>query len=142
MKEINNYFYSGINESLEVTFDSATKKITGIFTNTYIVGMYIKIKGTFLNDGVYKIVEVDVNELTVSEDLQDEVAESCIAILKPCKAFLSLVAEIETYVASGNKEGISSEKIDDYAVSYGSGNGGWSSVFKKRLNTYRKLSWC
>lgn len=139
MKEVNNHFvYSDEKISLDIVDPN---QITGDFKERYLPGQYICLNGTILNDGVYKILNINGKTITLDTDaLLDEQTEgiSFIFGLRPPKAFLSLVAEIESYAANNNKDGISSEAIDDYSVSFKE-DGGWKSVFKAKLNTYRRM---
>lgn len=140
MREVNRHWPRSY-ENITLTFSAAASTITGEMTETYLAGQYIMIDCSVLNDDVYKIASVSVvgddTILTVNEGLQSEVATARLFGLMPPKDFLELVTEIDTYKASGNKEGITSESIDDYSVSYGSG-GGWRDTFRKRLDVYRQ----
>jgi uncharacterized protein with ParB-like and HNH nuclease domain len=140
MEEINNY-YNYDYESDSYEFVALTKKITGTFANTYLVGQYIRIYGSILNDDVYKIAVVAEGEITVEEDLIDEsVVDSTIYILvlAPPRSLIALVADIANYIP---KDGIASESIDNYSVSF-SGDGSWIKAFGKRLSKHRKIRWC
>jgi hypothetical protein len=56
--------------------------------------------------------------------------------LQPPRDFIDLVAEIDAYTS---KDGVSSEKIDDYSVTFEK-EGGWKTAFKARINTYRRFN--
>lgn len=118
------------------SFDGAV--ITGAFSNTYIAGMYLLIEDSFANDGIYKIEAVTTTSITVDSVLDTENTGETVRIygLNPGKEFLSIVEEID---AADINEGIASESIDDYSVSYGnSGDGGMFARYGKRLSQFRK----
>lgn len=135
MKEIKNHFARSVESQ---AFTITSNSIQGNFNEKYIAGMYIWIKNSFLNDGVYKLTGATSTELTfdadtfTAEDLGDTIF---IFACTPPKDFLSLVTEIEAF---NSKDGVSSESIDDYSVGF-AGDGSWKSAFKKQLNNYRKM---
>jgi hypothetical protein len=139
MAQINNYFVYEF-ETGRYTI-KAGNVIEGSFRNTYIPGQYIKIHGSITNDGVYKVQSMSPTQLVTQEELQPEDTPYNFYVLqlRPPKDFLQLAEEIKTYVErSGSRDGIASESIDDYSVSFSNGDGGWKSVFAKRLATYRR----
>ena len=133
MNSINNHFIRE-SEYLELTLENSV--ITGTLSNTYLVGMYIVISGSYLNDGVYKITEVGTNSLTVDATLLSEVSRMKIYSSTPPKDFISLCTEIEAYKEKG--VGVKSESIDDYSVAY-VGDGSWGKVYSSKLNSYRRV---
>ncbi len=123
--------------AFEIVFDG----IQGSFNQKYIAGQYLWIKESFANDGVYKITEATANKLTLDATLVPEnTGEAfCIYGCSPPAGFLALVTDIENFISNnGAKDGITSEHIDDYSVSFGSG-GGWADAFKTRLGQYRRI---
>lgn len=135
MRECNRYFPKTY-ENIALTFTAATRKIAGVFGETYKVGQYILIQHSTLNDSVYRIATVGTNEITVAETLYGETETCQIFGLAPPRDFIDLVTEIDDFTP---KDGISSESIDDYSVSF-SGDGSWKTAFKKRLDTYRAMT--
>ena len=136
MDKINNHFV----KSLEVkNFEIVSDGITGDFNETYFNGMYVLIKNSYLNDGVYKIIEVDSNKITVDETLQAELSDDNIFLyaLAPPKTFIDIVNNIETYDNSTNG-GIKSKRIQDMDITYTDDNS-WYSVFKSKLKQYRRV---
>lgn len=110
-----------------------------------IDGQYFKIVGSVLNDGLYQYP---------SSDLQDETFKGEIWALAIPPAIIKLADEVETWV---NKYGecaaspYQSESFGGYSYSKksfgnasGNANGSdtstWQSVFKSRLNHWRKIS--
>lgn len=140
MKACNNYFLMTHENILnEIT----STHIKGPFYDTYLQGQYILINGTRLNDGVYQIVSVSSNGLELEGLLPEATVEYFeLYGLAPSKEFRSLVSTIEAWVqVNGNKQGITSESIDDYSVSFDSSKGSpgdWKTAFNAQLNSYRK----
>ena len=140
MKEIKNHFARSVEAQ---AFEIVSDGIVGSFSEKYIAGMYIWIKNSFLNDGVYLLTGATTSKLSVAPDTftAENLGDTIYVFAStPPKDFLALVTEIEAYNSgSGTKDGISSESIDDYSVSFGKGDGSWKSVFSQRLNNYRKM---
>ena len=137
MDSINNHFVRDFDvDDFEIVSDG----IVGSFSSTYLIGMYVLIKHSLLNDGVYEITGVTDDKITVDATLKAENTGESIVVyaLTPKKSFLDLVTEIETFVANDESVGVASESLGDYSVSYGK-EGSWQSVFRKKLNTYRKV---
>ncbi len=140
MNSVNNHFVRNKEYGIsEIVADG----IIGDFQNRYIKGQYIVLKNTFLNDNVYKILEVSENKLTLDGVLEEEITEEafCLYSLSVPIDFLTLCEEIKEWQSKhGCNTGIASEGIDDYSVSFDTSNGGtWKGAFKNRLNTYRKM---
>lgn len=124
------------------SFAIAPDGITGNFTKTYIVGQYIWIKETIANDGVYKIKDVSTTKLTLDAVLATENTGDFITLygLAVPRNFLDIVNDINDWASeNAGKEGIQSEKIDDYSVTYSGSGGIWESAFVSRLRPYRQV---
>lgn len=109
-----------------------------------VVGQYFRIVGSRFNDGVHKYGMAELSDETFDGEVWD---------MRPPRAFLDLVTEIETWnerygdTVMGPYQ---SESFGGYTYSLRSGttaNGGtdsaaagWQGVFKTRLNQYRKLA--
>lgn len=100
-------------------------------------GRYFLIEGSSMNDGVYEVNAVI---------LEDETFEGYLTSLAPPKAFLTLVKEIEDWCEkyTGVTTGpYSSESFGGYSytrATNSNGNAaGWQDVFQSRLNNWRKL---
>lgn len=141
MAYIKNHFWYSMERE---TFKYTTTGIEGDFDNTYVVGQYIHVVGSFLNDGVYKLTAVTDTVLTVDATLQEEETDeySTIYGCKVTNDFLSIVADIESWSSDNSgKEGVASESIDSYSISFNSdaqGNG-WQSAFRGRLAPYKQV---
>ena len=136
MLEINNFFVKDYECD---NFTITSNKITGDFESTYVAGQYIRLSGSILNDGVYKITNVTATELTLDATLQAE-TERTITVygLVVPSSFITLANEI---IAKGSNEAVASESVSRYSVTYGEGGKSWTSVYKKALDRWRKLRW-
>lgn len=137
LNEINNFFE--VNTDGVVMVFSA-KTITGNFGYTYYPNQYIRINGSLLNDGVYKVVSLVGNVLTIEETLTDEDTNNIAYIsgLSIPNDIISLATEISTF-NSGSEMGVVSESQGNRSVTYSSGT--WQGVFKSKLAPYKKLRW-
>lgn len=119
-------------------YEIVTDGIVGSFYKKYIVGQYVWLKYSFVNDGVYKITGVTSNKLTLDATLTAENTGELIALfgLAVPHDFLTVVTEIENFKS---KDGVTSESIDDYSVSYGGDGGSWTSVFSGKLSQWRRM---
>jgi hypothetical protein len=128
-------------------FTFVSDGITGTFTETYVIGQYIWVRESFVNDGVYQIIEKTSSKLTLNATLTSEETNgySTVLGLHVPNDFLSLVCDIESWVTNnGGREGIVSEKIDDYSVNYGKNATGqmantWQIAFGDRLVPYKQV---
>lgn len=108
---------------------------------------YIRIVGSRLNDGVYKVSEL-------ATKLKNETFHGGIWIMSPPAAFLALVSEIEEWqdvnggVNSTNMSPYTSESFGGYSYSKASGGnidtGGaavptWQTQYANRLKIYRRI---
>lgn len=140
MTEVNNHFAISAESNV---FEIVSDGIKGTFTDTYIVGQYVWIKDSRLNDGVYKVTEVETDKLTFEDtDLLAEKTDDYIRLfgLSPSKTFITLASDISTYDGTLTK-GIKSESQGNRSVTYGTqdGDGTWQSVYKSQLNAYRRM---
>ena len=94
LEEINNYYDRWV-EKLDLVIAGTAKTITGDFDETYLIGQYIHIKGSILNDGVYKLTAVASGVLTVEDTLVDETNEMKIFGLAIPSTLLKIVTDIE-----------------------------------------------
>jgi len=136
MNECNNHFANSIEYATAIVSDG----ITGTFAETYIAGQYVYLVGSRVNDGVYLVASATASKITISGATLTAEATSDLKAVIGCatpKAFLDLVTEISTWQTSNaNKDGITSESISRYSVSYKNG-GGWSEVFRSKLDAWR-----
>ena len=145
MTEVKNHFARSVeSKAYEIVVDG----IQGSFQEKYVVGQYVWVYNSFINDGVYKITAITSTKLTLDATLQAENTGETIVVfgLKPPTEFLSLVTDIESYVNNQavTSLGIKSESQGNRSISYGSGSSGaggntWQSVFSESLNKYRRM---
>lgn len=128
-------------------FSVVSDGIEGAFGNTYIVGQYIHVAGSFVNDGVYKITTVSDTKLTLDATLTEESTDEGF-IIYGCAVpsdFLSVVSDIETWLTTNSgQEGVASESLGNHSISYATGADGstsnnWKSAFSGRLLPYKQV---
>lgn len=136
MDSINNHFlhtHNHVNCCLNGNFVNCS-------TENFLVGQYIIIRNSILNDGVYKILEINEHGITVDTELFAECGEFCIFGLAVPKDFLNLVGEIEEWQKNHNKvAGVASESTGSYSISFDNNANTWQKAFKDRLHIYRKV---
>lgn len=133
MKSINNFFED------ENGYHYGTWEIKdGLITLPFLLNnQYFRIIGSVFNDGVYKY---DANL-----ELADETFDGTIVALKPPKAFMDLVAEIQAFNDKyGTITPYTSESFLNYSYSKASGTNGtgqitWMDAYRSKLNKWRKL---
>lgn len=139
MQECNNYFYK--------TYEHSTFAIQdGIINSTgkYLVGQYIKIEGSILNDGVYKIESMNNNKINITE-LSNEVFEGCIYGLSVPKGFIELSTKIKQFIDDPKAKitNLTSESFNNYSYSRGSKQNGanitWNDIFIDDIRSYKSL---
>jgi hypothetical protein len=114
-------------------------KIKGNFKQDYLVGQYILIYNSVLNDGIYKITSVSANEIEVEAELIDEQLRQIVifGLIIP-KSFIELAEEI---IDNGKITNVKSESISRYSVTYSDGGSSWQKVYDEQLKPYKKMGW-
>lgn len=142
-KELNNWF-----DKVRIFGDFTIEngRITSdIFINKVKEGQYIRIIGSTFNDGVHKY--------SFGLRLHDETFHGAVWLMAVPPTVIDLAKEVEKWQAkygdvdSTNMSPYTSESFGGYSYSKNSssfgnesGTGGtWQSVFKNRLNQYRKV---
>lgn len=123
------------------TYQFVADGIVGSFSETYVVGQYIWVRESILNDGVYKLTAVSTTKLTVDATLKPENTEEMTTVygLAVPTDFIQLATDIDTWLTNnGRKEGLASESIDSYSVSFAN-DGSWQSAFAKSLAPYKQV---
>jgi hypothetical protein len=129
-----NNFFKQIQETTKLEFSG--NKITGMNT-IFLVGQYVYVEGSLLNDGVYKITAVGNKEITIDADLETETNTCTIFGLAIPKAFIELANEI---INEGKVAGnIKSESVSRYSVTYAGDGSDWIKTYKNSLDKWRKL---
>ena len=130
----------------EISF-TATDTINGDFEGTYIAGEYVRIQGSRINDGVYKVSANNNTSLTIDTDIKAVKTEGAVSVLiSKCyipDELIDLVSDISSWVDNNSVDGVASESIDDYSITYDSNtsSGGWQGAFQGKLSQYKKLRW-
>lgn len=122
------------------TFEITGGALTASFLKE---GQYFRVMGSVFNDGVHKYG---------TDELQDETFEGAVWALAIPQAVINLSAEIDTWQTKyGGADGVAtspfaSESFGGYSYSKatfsssgGSGSATWQTVFKSRLNAWRKM---
>ena len=132
---IHNYFIKEVYKGRFIISDGSIN-IDGIK-----IGQYFKIRGSALNDGIYKYPD---------DELTDEEFDGEVWLMAVPRSLVALGAEIEAWVDKYGEQSaspFSSESFGGYSYtkatgdgSSGSGGSTWQSVFGSRLNAYRKIS--
>lgn len=107
-----------------------------------LVGQYIRIVGSVLNDGVYKWTGGTIEGLT------DEEFDGSVWLLAIPKEVVDLAAEIgewQTKYQDAVNSPFSSESLSASSYSYSKASGGsdgvrtWQDTFSKQLSQWRKI---
>jgi len=137
LKECNNYFYKWKETNTFMIVDN-TIEVTG----TYLVGQYIRVAGSIMNDGVYKVETLGENTIGIV-GLIDETFEGIVYGLSVQKDFITLSEKIEEYNNKNVVSNKSSEGFNNYSVGYAKDKEGkplqWQEIFKSDLDVYRQI---
>ncbi|CAM4186177.1 phage head-tail connector protein [Paenibacillus alkaliterrae] len=132
-----------------ISFDATTKAILdsagGFVLRKFAPGIQIVVEGSLLNDGVYKINTVTATQLTLTPEsvLKAESAGEYVTITMvsyPASLKLDVASMISFAMAKANKEGIQSESLGDYSVTFTDAST-YPGVILSRLRPYRKVGW-
>lgn len=154
MNNINNHFaLDRTTEQLHGYEDGEFTLIGGTITvkNKYVVGQYIAITGSILNNGVYRVEKFEDGVITIKEsDVNDkmwgETFDGTIYSLRVPESFIQLVEKIKTFTESnlGKSSNITSASFGIQSYSFGTdSNGvraGWQTVFAPDLNAHRRYT--
>ena len=150
LKELNNYFkkytlgVANYTFSKDVTFTSNDTLTATSFADTFIVGEYILIEDSRVNDGVYKISAIDGTTITIDTTIDFTITTEAEVTVSLTKLYIpsdviELIDEIKT-CNTNNEDGITSESQGSRSVSF-DGGFSWKKAFSQRLSTYRKVRW-
>ena len=139
LNSINNYFYRFFERGIY-----NIKANTIIVKGKYIIGQYIRIEGSTLNDGVYKVASVEGQNITLeSSTIKGEEFEGVISSLAIPNDLISLKAKIEVYESENKPSAIVSESFGNYSYSLATNTNGqaltWQEVFSNELKPYKKM---
>ena len=160
LANLNNYFVYSHAPSIFIDCDATAKTISLADTNytwdDYAldpkVDQYIRIEGSRLNDGVYKVTAVDTTSVTVDATLIDEESDEdldyvTIYELAIPQTLLSLVDEMVSWEASSSSPvtvgNIQSEKLGPHSITYAKTSDNKPitvfDTFSGRLKRWRKV---
>ena len=128
--------------SLETnTYAIVANGIVGNLSQNYVVGQYINIQNSILNDGTYKITAVAANKLTPDSVMIEETTNNVrIWGLRLPRGLIELIVDITSYVASqSSNANIQAESQGNRSVTYAEGGSNWKSAFANRLSTYKNM---
>lgn len=107
----------------------------------------IEIVDSMLNDGLYSVVAVDNNSITIDKEIETE--QSYVMITKvsyPYDIVDGVIKLIQYDLKMGSKIGIKQETISRHSVTYYDVNAtesveGYPAALMKFLDKYKKLRW-
>lgn len=149
MQYLHNYFYLFKERGrFQIEFNTITLDGGNELYGEYKAGQYILIRGSALNDGVYRVLAVSedgIPGITIEGCLNDENFEGYVCSLGVPPSFVKLCNEIEIFNKNnaGANGGIVSESFGGYAYTRAQGaNGktGWVVAFQTQLSPYRRMS--
>lgn len=145
---LNNYFVYAHAPSIFIDCDATAKTITLADTDytwdDYAldpkVDQHIRVEGSRLNDGVYKVTAVDTTSVTVDATLIDEESDEdldhvTIYELAIPQKLLSLVTEM---IAWSGTDNVKSERLGPHSITYDKPVTVFNS-FESRLKRWRKV---
>ena len=146
---LNNYFVYTHAPNIFIDCDATAKTITLADTdNTWDdyaldpkVDQYIRVEGSRLNDGVYKVTAVDTTSVTVDATLIDEESDEDLDHVTIYELAIpqTLIDLVDEMIAEGSvSENIKSEKLGPHSITYENP----TSIFGKymsRLKRWRKV---
>jgi len=139
MRECNNYFASW-GEYGNYKVENNVLEVRG----TYFKGQYVRVMGSIMNDGVYKVESYVDSKITL-QNLTDEEFCGYIYSLSVPKDFIFLSEQIEEYTSSIDikKINITSESFNNYSKSIATGQNGsvlkWQDIFNGDIQVYKKI---
>lgn len=135
MKKCNNFFYYSIEGGKHIIANGRLK-----VRGKYLVGQYILIENSILNDGLYLIKSISEEGLEI-EGVVDEEFEGVIWGLKVPRDFVELCKKITEYDISNNGKEYVSESFEGYSYTRATVNGRLMTgiqFYSNLLNNYRK----
>jgi len=144
LAHLNNYFVDSFASNIYVTITADDKKITLATEDVTVddigveleVNQYLRIEGSKLNDGIFKVDSVGTNYIVVEETLIDEESDyiNLYELAIPQK-LLSIITEMQDWSGTNN---IISEKLGPHSVTYSKPSTVFNS-FEGRLKRWRKV---
>ena len=139
-EHLHNWFDTRNGIYIDRTIDTFTISdgVISPFPSSLIGGQYIRIVGSLLNDGIYKLpADFIINEL------EDETFAGAIFGLAIPKDLVTLDSEITAHVAANPATAYTSESFGGWSGTRATSASGaalsWQSVYGARLNRWRKI---
>ena len=144
---LNNWFiddYDYYHKSINLTF-TATDQIGGDLSSTDLVaGMFIRVGGSKLNDGVYLIESITDTAITVDADYSTVLSEAEISCNIYCmdvpKSLRNIIATMITEDAKAENENVQSERQGNRDITYADERS-VIKAFASKLRPYRRMRW-
>jgi len=147
---LNNYFVYAYAPSIFIDCDAGASTISLADTN-YIwddyaldptINQYIRIEGSRLNDGVFKVTAKDTTSVTVDATLIDEESDEDLDYVNIYELaipqnLLSIITEMQGWSGTAN---ITSEKLGPHSITYSEPVTIFSQ-FESRLKRWKKVGW-
>lgn len=147
---LNNYFVYTYAPNVYIDITASTKTIAladsdydfDDYALDIKVGQYVRIEGTRLNDGVYKVATVGTTSFTVVETLIDEVSDEdldyvTIYELAIPQKLLSIITEMIAWSGTNN---VKSESLGPHSITYDKPVTVFNS-FESRIKRWKKVGW-
>lgn len=133
LREIRNYYFA----EKPVEALGVTEGVVLADTDVFEEGQYVYIYKHQTLTGVYKLASIDEAGLRI-DDLPDTDKAFKVYPLAIPKDLLDLASKIEQF-NKDNPNGVSSESLGDYSVSYSAKDGvaSWQAAFNSQLASYR-----
>lgn len=136
LQAVNNYFEAFYTEGNFTIADGVI--IVG--SSGFVKNQYIRVLGSILNGGVYKVAGFADNKLSFDEPLQDETFGGVIVGLAIKPVFIKLVAQIEEWDRKRRAFGadiIRSESVPNLSTTYRDDD--FKTQFAEELRPFRKM---
>ena len=133
-------------ESYNISFTATSRKVNttenDFVTSGFIAGAHLRVSGSLVNDGIFKISSVGENEIILdpAESLTDEPAGNVLVRLSlvsfPAGIKMPVAKLIAFELNKQNNNGLQSESLADYSYSK---SGDYPESLLKALKVYRKV---
>lgn len=135
MQQCRNHFVAG--------YDDGMIAISGNAITPAPESPYVYIKGSWMHDGVWRMVGgyLEPTDPSACQCLPDEEFEGRIYLLNPPRDFIALCEEIAEYDKKNPAGAPMSEKFGNYSVTrnYNTTATTWANVFGSMLAPYRRM---
>ena len=146
MAYLHNYFYKFKEKgTLKIEFNSITQNGEALRGN-YVEGQYVRIVGSVSNDGIYRVVATqsdDMPGITLDGCLTDETFTGYICSLSVPKQFIRICGDIQAYNTENKQGTMISESFGGYSYTKATVNGQlatWKDAYSTDLRPYRRMT--